>query len=91
MKLYTKTKVIRISETQHKTLIKMKLYNVDVGRFIRDAIPEKIKKEYSELIPKLKKQLADLLITDTVEQKVSEFRKSETDRIKSENDRFGYR
>ena len=57
MKLYTKTKTIRISETQHKTLIKMKLYNVDVGRFIREAIAEKIKKEYSELIPKLKKQL----------------------------------
>lgn len=57
MKLYTKTKTIRVSETQYKTLIKMKLYNVDVGRFIREAIAEKIKKEYSELIPKPKKQL----------------------------------
>jgi len=52
MKLYTKTKVIRISETQHKTLQKMKSYNVDVGKFIRDAIAEKIKKEYQNLIPK---------------------------------------
>lgn len=41
-KLLTKTKVIRISETQHKTLQKMKSYNVDVGKFIRDAIAEKI-------------------------------------------------
>ena len=33
----------------------MKLYNVDVAQFIRDAIAEKIKREYSELIPKQKK------------------------------------
>lgn len=52
MKLYTKTKVIRISETQHNTLLKMKSYNVDVGHFIREAIKEKIKKEYKELMPK---------------------------------------
>ena len=56
MKLYTKTKVIRISETQLKTLQKMKTYNVDVGKFIRDAIAEKIKREYSDLIPKPKKE-----------------------------------
>lgn len=53
-KLYTKVKVIRISETQHQTLQKMKSYNVDVGRFIRDAIAEKIKREYLDLIPKEK-------------------------------------
>lgn len=35
MKTLIKTKVIRISETQHLTLQKMKYYNVDVGRFIR--------------------------------------------------------
>ena len=55
MKLYTKTKVIRISETQLKTLQKMKLLNVDVGNFIREAIAEKIKREYQELILKPKK------------------------------------
>lgn len=55
MKTLTKVKVIRISETQLNTLKKMKLYNVDVGNFIRDAIAEKIKREYSELIPKQKK------------------------------------
>lgn len=51
-KILTKTKVIRISESQLKTLQKMKSYNVDVGHFIREAIKEKIKKEYKELMPK---------------------------------------
>ena len=54
MQKYTKTKVIRISESQLKTLQKMKSYNIDVGRFIRDAIKEKIKREYQDLIPKVK-------------------------------------
>jgi len=54
MKFYTKTKVIRISETQHKTLQKMKSYNVDVGSFFRDAIKEKIQREYQDLLPKQK-------------------------------------
>ena len=52
---YTKTKVIRITDVQHQTLIKMKGYNIDVAKFIRDAIAEKIKKEYSDLIPKPEK------------------------------------
>jgi hypothetical protein len=56
MKNYTKTKVIRISETELATLKKMKSYNIDTGRFIREAIAEKIKREYKELIPKTKKE-----------------------------------
>lgn len=56
MKNYTKTKVIRISEVQLKTLQKMKSYNVDIGKFIRDAISEKIKLEYKILIPKPKNE-----------------------------------
>lgn len=52
MATLTKTKVIRISETQHNTLVKMKSYNVDVGRFIREAIKEKIQREYRDMIPK---------------------------------------
>ena len=55
MQQYPKTKVIRISETQLKTLQKMKSYNIDVGNFIREAIQEKIKREYQELILKPKK------------------------------------
>mgnify|MGYP003649499078 FL=1 len=54
MKKYTKVKVIRISEQQHKTLVKMKSFNVDVGRFIREAIKDKIDKEHSCLITKQK-------------------------------------
>ena len=54
MQKYTKTKVIRISESQLKTLQKMKLYNIDVGEFIRNAIKEKIQREYKDLIPKVK-------------------------------------
>jgi len=54
MKTLTKIKVIRISESQHKTLQKMKSYNIDVGKFVRDAISEKIKREYKDLIPKIK-------------------------------------
>jgi hypothetical protein len=52
--IYTKVKVIKITETQHKTLIKLDSYNINVAKFIRDAISEKIKREYSELIPKPK-------------------------------------
>ena len=53
MKL-NKTKTFRISETQLKTLQKMKSLNVDVGKFIRDAIAEKIKREHFYLIKKSK-------------------------------------
>ena len=52
MKLYTKVKVIRISEEQHNTLVKMKSYNVDVGKFIREAVRDKINKEYKYLTAK---------------------------------------
>ena len=55
MKKYNKTKVIRISETQYNTLKKMQSYNVDISNFIRDAISEKIKRDYLELVPKPKK------------------------------------
>ena len=55
MNKYTKIKTLRISETQHETLVKMKGYNVDVAEFIRQAIKEKINREYKELIPKGKK------------------------------------
>lgn len=51
-KKYTKVKVIKITEIQHKTLKKLDSYQINVAQFIRDAISEKIKREYSELIPK---------------------------------------
>ncbi|EKT4497723.1 hypothetical protein JE954_000128 [Flavobacterium psychrophilum] len=34
----------------------MKTYNIDVGNFIRNAIAEKIKREYIDLLPKPKKK-----------------------------------
>jgi len=51
---YNKTKVIKITESQHNTLVKMKRYNIRVADFIREAIAEKINREYSNLIPKVK-------------------------------------
>lgn len=55
MQKYTKTKVIRITDLQHKTLQKMKSLNVDVGNFIRDAIAEKLQIEKIEIVkPKIK-------------------------------------
>ena len=55
MKTLVKTKLINLTETQFLTLQKMKSYNIDVSKFIRDAISEKIKREYSDLIPKAEK------------------------------------
>ena len=57
MKL-TKTKVIRITEQQHNTLVKMKSFNVDVGRFIREAIKDKINRDYDYMIER-KKEIED--------------------------------
>lgn len=56
MQKYTKVKVIRIRQTQFDTLKKMQSYNIDVADFIRNAIAEKIKREYKDLIPKPKKE-----------------------------------
>ena len=46
MKKYTKVKVLRISEEQHKTLVKMKSLKIDVCNFIRAAIKDKIDKKF---------------------------------------------
>lgn len=50
MQKYTKTKVIRITETQHKKLQKIKSLNVDVGNFIRIAIQEKLERDKHEIL-----------------------------------------
>jgi hypothetical protein len=55
MRKYSKIKVIRISEIQHQTLQKMKSMGIDVGRFIRDSISEKIERE-KHIILKRKKE-----------------------------------
>lgn len=55
MKKYTKVKVLKITEIQDSTLKKLDSYGINVAQFIRDAISEKIKKEYKDLLPKQKK------------------------------------
>jgi len=54
---YTKVKVLKITEIQHDTLKKLDSYHINVAQFIRDAIAEKIKREYLELIPKQNKNI----------------------------------
>ena len=63
MEKYCKIKTFRITEEQNNTLKKMKSFNVDVGRFIRDAVREKIEKEYSYLIIK-KRMYKDKFLYD---------------------------
>jgi len=63
---YTKIKTFRTTEIQYKTLQKMKIYNVDVGGFIREAIKEKLEKEKKHFLTKKSKtnferQLSSLL------------------------------
>jgi hypothetical protein len=55
MRKYSKIKVIRITDLQHQTLQKMKSMGIDVGRFIRDSINEKIERE-KHIILKPKKE-----------------------------------
>lgn len=56
MKKYTKVKVLKITDIQDSTLKKLDSYGINVAQFIRDAIQEKIKREYSDLLPKPKKE-----------------------------------
>lgn len=55
MEKFNKIKVLRISEMQYNTLVKMKSYNVDIANFIRTAIKEKINRDFSNLKPKKEK------------------------------------
>ena len=49
MKINTVRQVIMISETQAKSLKKLKEYNVNVSQFIRQAIKEKLKRDWKEI------------------------------------------
>lgn len=53
---YTKVKVLKITETQYQTLKKLDSYQINVAHFIREAIAEKIKREYKDLLPIPKKE-----------------------------------
>ena len=50
---YTKVKVLKITDVQHQTLKKLDSYKINVAQFVRDAISEKIQREYKYLIPKV--------------------------------------
>lgn len=52
MKQYTERQVIMISKVQAQSLSKLKTYDVNVSQFIRQAIKEKIKRDW----PKIKEQ-----------------------------------
>lgn len=45
----TYKKVIGFTETQHKTLLKLENLNINVNRFIRDAVKEKIQRDMPEI------------------------------------------
>ena len=57
MQQFTIIKSFRVNKQQNETLEKLKTYNIDVGRFIREAISEKIKKDYPKI--KTKKVIED--------------------------------
>ena len=53
---YTKVKVLKITEMQFNTLEKLRDRKVNVAKFIRDAISEKIKRDAKDLEIKPKKE-----------------------------------
>ena len=53
--IYTKSKVVKLTEVQYQTLKELEEYNVRVCDFIRDAISEKLQREKIEIVkPKIK-------------------------------------
>ncbi len=48
--LYTEVFTLKISSTQKRTLEKLKSRNIKVSDFVRNAIKEKIERDYKELI-----------------------------------------
>lgn len=48
--IYTKNKVVKLTEIQYQTLKKLENYNIRVCDFIRDAISEKLQREKIEIV-----------------------------------------
>lgn len=46
---YTEIIHIRLTEQQKETLKKLENFNINVSKFIRDAIAEKIKRDYKKI------------------------------------------
>ena len=53
MEQYTEVTTIKLSKIQKQTLGKLRERKIRVSQFIRDAIAEKIKREYKYLMPKV--------------------------------------
>jgi len=53
--IYTEVFTVKISVVQKQTLQKLKSRKIKVSNFVRNAIAEKIKREYNELQPRAKK------------------------------------
>jgi hypothetical protein len=54
---YTVNKTVKLTEIQNNTLNKLKtVYKINTQQFIRDAIAEKIKRDYSKIKVKNKKE-----------------------------------
>jgi hypothetical protein len=49
MKQLTKSKTIRFTESQMNSLAILESYNVNVNQFIRQAIKEKLQKEWKQI------------------------------------------
>ena len=54
--IYTEVFTLKISKSQKTTLEKLKVRNIKVSTFVRNAIAEKINREYQNLKPKPKKE-----------------------------------
>ena len=46
IQIYTESKTVKLSKQQVNSLNVLKSYDVDISRFIRDAIAEKIKRDW---------------------------------------------
>lgn len=49
MKKYTERQVVKISKKQAESLAVLKTYNINVSRFIRSAIKEKLQREWKQI------------------------------------------
>lgn len=54
--LYTEVFMLKISKSQKQTLEKLKTRNIKVSSFVRNAIAEKITRDYENLKSKPKKE-----------------------------------
>jgi hypothetical protein len=55
MQINTEILNVRITKEQKQTLDKLKSYNVNVAQFVRNAIKEKIQKDYKSIIDEFEK------------------------------------